>query len=197
MHWYRWAQLTSLGLSWMSPEMSPSHRGWPVPDPRVTYRTQSARKEGRAPSIRPRAIMSCHTAVGVPIPAPRLTRSDPDRSKTMTSWPARCKSAAVAHPAIDPPIMPTLMPAAPHTPSERHPGEVMVIRQFNGVHSRNGLRGTGQTLPVAALVSASYRNRVRKLSPRNRNQGVHDQPESHTQQQVALLAKVLAKMPLP
>ena len=29
-------------------------------------------------------------------------------------------------------------------------------------------------------LSASYRNRVRKLSPRNRNQGVHDQPESHT-----------------
>jgi len=29
------------------------------------------------------------------------------------------------------------------------------------------------------LLSASYRNRVRKLSPRNRNQGVHDQPESH------------------
>jgi hypothetical protein len=29
------------------------------------------------------------------------------------------------------------------------------------------------------LLSASYRNRVRNLSPRNRNQGVHDQPESH------------------
>src|SRR5262249_34433460 len=54
--------------------------------------------------------MSCHTAVGAAIPPPRLTRSDSDRSKTITSWPARCRSAAVAHPAIDPPIMPTLIP---------------------------------------------------------------------------------------
>ena len=30
------------------------------------------------------------------------------------------------------------------------------------------------------LLSASYRNRVRNLSPRNRNQDVHDQPESHS-----------------
>src|SRR5258708_16918765 len=54
-------------------------------------------------------------------PGTRLTRSDSDRSKTITSWPARCRSAAVAHPAIDPPIMPTLMPVAPD-PLERHQG---------------------------------------------------------------------------
>src|SRR5262249_26734493 len=57
--------------------------------------------------------MSCHAAVSVAIPAPRLTRSDSDRSKTITSWPTRCRSAAVAHPAIDPPMMPTLMPVTP------------------------------------------------------------------------------------
>jgi len=35
-HWYRRAQLSSLILE---PErMSPSHRCWPVPDPRVTIR---------------------------------------------------------------------------------------------------------------------------------------------------------------
>jgi hypothetical protein len=29
------------------------------------------------------------------------------------------------------------------------------------------------------LLPPSYRNRARNLSPRNRNQDVHDQPESH------------------
>ncbi len=38
--------------------------------------------------------MSCHAVVCMRIPAPRLTRPDPDRSKTATSWPARCRSAA-------------------------------------------------------------------------------------------------------
>src|SRR5260370_1202813 len=33
-HWYRWAQLSSVKLIWTSP----SHRCWPVPDPRVTNR---------------------------------------------------------------------------------------------------------------------------------------------------------------
>ncbi len=35
-HWYRWAQLTSVKLS--DGRTSPSHRCWPVPDPRVTNR---------------------------------------------------------------------------------------------------------------------------------------------------------------
>src|ERR1700722_7669504 len=64
--------------------------------------------------------MSCHATVTTRIPAPRLTRSDSDRSKTITSWPARWSSTAVAHPAIDPPMIPTLIPATPS--SSRPPG---------------------------------------------------------------------------
>src|SRR5436305_751747 len=40
------------------------------------------------------------------------------------------------------------------------------------------------------LLSASHQNRVRKLSPRNRNQGVHDQPESHMTSKHVLLQKI-------
>ena len=51
--------------------------------------------------------------------------------RALAADPARCRSAAVAHPAIDPPIMPTLMPVAPRTPWSATL-EVTAIRQFNG-----------------------------------------------------------------
>ena len=38
-------------------------------------------------------------------------------------------------------------------------------------------------------LSPTYRNRVRNLSPRNRNQGVHHLPESHTVQTSASTVK--------
>src|SRR5262249_37852232 len=60
------------------------------------------------------------------------------------------------HPAIDPPIMPTLIPVTPD-PLGVPPQEVMAVRQFNGVHSRIGLRGTGQALPVPALGAVTAR----------------------------------------
>src|SRR5262249_47225030 len=59
-------------------------------------------------------------------------------------------------PAIDPPIMPTLIPVTPD-PLGVPPQEVMAVRQFNGVHSRIGLRGTGQALPVPALGAVTAR----------------------------------------
>jgi hypothetical protein len=94
-------------------------------------REKLAWQAGSVASNRPCAIMSRHPADAATIPAPRLTRSDSDRSKTVTSWPARCRSAAVAHPAIDPPIMPTLMPVAPRTPRSAT-REVAAIRHSSG-----------------------------------------------------------------
>ena len=55
--------------------------------------------------------MSCHAVVCMRIPAPRLTgRTGPLEDGYIVAGPVR--SAAAAHPAIDPPIMPTLMPLA-------------------------------------------------------------------------------------
>src|SRR5436190_1710483 len=52
--------------------------------------------------------------------------------------------------------------ADPHacrlTPLGVPPQEVTVVRQFSGLYSRIDLRGTGQTLPVAALVWAGNKN---------------------------------------
>src|SRR5690348_15271690 len=100
--------------------------------------------------------MSCHPAVTATIPAPRLTRSDSDRSKTMTSWPARCRSAAVAHPAIDPPTMPTLMPLVPELteapPAPLFSEDALVLAE----EDRYAVGGAGRGTPRVRISAVGH-----------------------------------------
>ena len=56
------------------------------------------------------------------------------------------------------------------------------VLSVNGRNDRKPVRSVAQ---LPELLSASYRNRVRKLSPRNQNPGVKHLPGSHTRTGVA------------
>src|SRR5262245_52364823 len=63
-------------------------------------------------STKSRLIKVSITEGGTAIPAPRSLSSSPVRSNKITSHPDRASSIAVVQPAIEPPTIPTLSPAA-------------------------------------------------------------------------------------
>ena len=126
-----------------------------IPAARTGLRAQPARRHWHS-----------GPATGAPSAGPPHSGAPPQRPAfLLPGLPAQPGTAALSHPA--PPAHPA--PSLRSTCDRRQAPRMLTSRE------------PGRSVAhLPELLSASYRNRVRKLSPRNRNQGVHDQPESHT-----------------